>query len=61
MDSKQFFDAVVKLRELQKDYFKIRSSMALRASKKQEKLIDDEIVRVNTILSKKNKQGELGL
>lgn len=61
MDSKQFFDAVVKLRELQKDYFKTRSSMALRASKKQEKLIDDEIVRVNTILSKKNKQGELGL
>lgn len=61
MDSKQFFNAVVKLRELQKDYFKTRSSMALRAFKKQEKLIDDEIVRVNTILSKKNKQGELGL
>lgn len=61
MDSKQFFEAVVKLRELQKDYFKTRSSMALRASQKQEKLIDDEIVRVNTILSKNNKQGKLNL
>ena len=61
MNSKQFFEAVVKLRELQKDYFKTRSSMALSASKRQEKLIDDEIIRVNGILSDKNKQGELGL
>lgn len=35
--------------------------MALAASKKQEKIIDDEIVRVNGILSDKNKQGELDL
>lgn len=57
----EFFEAVVKLRELQKDYFKTRSSMALSASKRQEKLIDDEIVRVNTVLSNKNRQGKLGL
>lgn len=61
MNSKQFFEAVVKLRELQKRYFKSRLSMDLSASKRQEKLIDDEIARVDTILSNKNKQGELGL
>lgn len=61
MNSKQFFEAVVKLRELQKRYFKSRLSMDLSASKRQEKLIDDEIARVNTVLSNKNKQGELGL
>lgn len=38
MEAKQFFEEVVKLRKLQKDYFKTRSSMALRASKKQEQL-----------------------
>lgn len=59
MNSKQFFDAVVKLRNLQKEYYKTRSSMALSASKKQEKLIDDEIDRVNTVLANKAKQGEL--
>jgi len=61
MNSKQFFEAVVKLRELQKDYFKTRSSMALSASKRQEKLIDDEIERVSRVLEEKNKQGVLGL
>lgn len=61
MNSKQFFEAVVKLRELQKDYFKTRSSLALSASKRQEKLIDDEIERVSRVLEEKNKQGVLGL
>lgn len=35
--------------------------MALSACKRQEKLLDDEIARVNTVLPNKNKQGELGL
>lgn len=61
MDSKQFFEAVVKMRQLQKEFFRTRSSIALQASKNQEKLIDDEISRVNSVLSIKNKQGELGL
>lgn len=61
MNSKQFFEAVVKLRELQKDYFKTRSSLALSASKRQKKLIDDEIERVSRVLEEKNKQGVLGL
>lgn len=61
MNSKQFFESVVKMRQLQKEYFRTRSSITLQASKKQEKLIDDEISRVNSVLSGKNKQGELGL
>lgn len=60
MEAKQFFEEVVKLRQLQKDYFKTRSSMALRASKKQEQLIDNEIERVQSILDR-NKQMNLGL
>lgn len=51
MDHKQFFDAVVKLRYLQTTYSRSRSSMALTACKKQEKVIDDEIERVNRLVS----------
>lgn len=61
MKPKQFFEAVVKLRQLQKEYFRTRSSITLQTSKRQEKLIDDEISRVNSVLLGKNKQGELGL
>ena len=61
MKPKQFFEAVVKLRQLQKEYFRTRSSITLQASKRQEKVIDDEISRVNSVLLGKNKQGELGL
>lgn len=51
MDHKQFFDAVVKLRYLQTTYSRSRSSMALTACKKQEKVVDDEIERVNRLVS----------
>lgn len=61
MNNKQFFDAVVIMRRLQKEYFRTRSSLALQASKKQEKVIDDEITRVNNLLANRNKQGELEL
>lgn len=60
MDAKQFFEEVVKLRKLQKDYLKTRSSMTLNASRKQEKLIDDEIERALEKLGR-NKQMNLGL
>lgn len=60
MDAKQFFEEVVKLRKLQKDYFKTRSSMTLNASKKQEKLIDEEIERALEKIGR-NKQMNLGL
>lgn len=50
MDARTFFDEVAKMRQLQKDYFRTRSSLTLQASKKQEKLIDDEINRVQKVL-----------
>lgn len=52
MNAKQFYDEVVKLRRLQQEYFRIRSSGTLRASKKQEKLIDSEIDRVERLIQK---------
>lgn len=61
MNSKQFFEAVAKMRQLQIEYFKTRSSITLYASKKQEKLIDDEIDRVSVVLAERKKQGELKL
>lgn len=54
MNSKQFYYEVVKLRTLQKNYFQTRSSEILSASKRQEKLIDDKIERVNKLIQKKN-------
>lgn len=56
MNAKQFFDAVVKLRELQGRYFKERSTIALQTAKKQERIIDDEIKRVNQIQEQRKKQ-----
>lgn len=58
MNSREFFDAVVKLRELQKSYYKVRTSIALTACKRQEKMIDEEIVRVK---GKVEKDGQLRL
>jgi hypothetical protein len=52
MNAKQFYDEVVKLRRLQKEYFRIRSSGTLRTCKKQEKLIDSEIDRVERLIQK---------
>lgn len=59
MDAKEFFEKVVKMREAQKNYFKTRSSMALQLSKRLEKEIDEEIVRVNQIINKPNPQSSL--
>lgn len=41
-----FFNEVARLRDLQKQYFKMRTSSLLSACKRQEKLIDEEIARV---------------
>lgn len=58
MKPREFFDAVVKLREFQKAYIKTRTSTALAACKRQEKLIDEEITRVN---GQVEKDGQLRL
>ncbi len=54
MDSKQFFQLVEKMRELQKNYFRTRSQKALRECRIYESRIDTEIDRVNKVLSEKN-------
>lgn len=54
MNSKDFFDLVSNMRAKQKEYFKYRNNTLLKESKALEKQVDDEISRVNDILSKRN-------
>lgn len=50
MKQKEFFDAVVRMREKQQEYFKTKTSSALTESKRLERVIDDEIERVQRII-----------
>jgi hypothetical protein len=50
MNSKAFYDAVVRMRTAQKEYFKYRRPSDLQRSKQYEKVVDDEIARVERIL-----------
>lgn len=47
MNAKEFFDKVVEMRKLQKEYFKKRDAIVLKKAKEIEKEIDAEIDRVN--------------
>lgn len=49
MDAKNFFDLVSKMRDKQREYFRTRSTAALKESKQLEKRVDDEINRVNKL------------
>lgn len=49
MNSKEFYDKVVRMRAVQKAYFKTRSTASLNESKKLEREIDAEIERVTKI------------
>lgn len=49
MNARLFFDKVVEMRRLQKEYFKSRSHLVLEKSKAIEKEIDKEIKRVQDI------------
>lgn len=49
MNARQFFDKVVEMRRLQKEYFKSRSHLILEKSKAVEREIDQEIKRVQDI------------
>lgn len=53
MTPREFFDAVVEMRRLQKLYFDpmMRSREVLKRSKAQERIIDKEISRVNEIMT----------
>ena len=50
MDAKQFFTLVARMREKQREYFRTKSSTALRESKELERIVDTEIERVNRII-----------
>lgn len=50
MNSKEFFKLVERMRASQREYFRTRSSTALRDSKRLERDIDAEIERVHRIL-----------
>ena len=56
MKPREFYDKVVQMRRMQKEYFKTRSSIALQKSKQLEKEIDDEITRVEGILGRSETQ-----
>lgn len=58
MNAKQFFDEVARLRVLQKKYYKERSSTSLTACKRQEKVIDEEISRVQKVQEELEKRKE---
>lgn len=53
MDAQQFFRLVAKLRDKQKEYFRTRTQAALKESKHLEKAVDDEIDRVNKLLTER--------
>ncbi len=60
MKPREFYDKVVLMRRMQKEYFKNRSSIALQKSKQLEKEIDDEITRVEGILGRTEAQPHQG-
>lgn len=49
MNAREFYDKVVQMRRMQKEYFKTRSKEALQKSKQLEKEVDNEIARVEGI------------
>lgn len=54
MNAREFFYLVAQMRSAQKEYFRGRDQIALRAARKYENLVDAEIERVRQILSKKD-------
>lgn len=52
MNPKEFYDKVVQMRSMQKEYFRTRSKTALQESKRLEREIDMEIARVEGIVGK---------
>ncbi len=57
MKPRDFFDAVARMREKQKEYFRTRTSASLSESKRLEKVVDDEIKRVENIIYKQQNPG----
>lgn len=51
MNAREFFYLVAQMRSAQKEYFRGRDQIALRAARKYENMIDAEIERVRQIVS----------
>lgn len=51
MNSREFFYLVAQMRSAQKEYFKSRDQLVLRAARKLENEVDKEIARVRAILN----------
>ena len=56
MTPKEFYDAVVAMREAQKVYFYSRTTSSLQQAKRAEKKVDEEIERVTHLLRKKDEE-----
>ncbi len=57
MENKEFIEKVALMRKLQKEYFKLRSSLTLWAAKKAEIEVDTMILKLSKNVG--NKQGNL--
>ena len=59
MDHRDFFNKVALMRQLQQEYFRMRSRSVLTNCKNVERVIDAEIKRVNAIMDRRQKEQEL--
>ena len=53
MNARTFFNTVVLMRRYQREYFRTKSSSVLQYSKNYEKIIDEEIKRVEKLQQEK--------
>ena len=59
MDSREFFNKVALMRQLQQEYFRTRSRSVFTNCKNVERVIDAEIKRVSAIMERRQKEQEL--
>lgn len=61
MDAREFYETTKAMRAAQKEFFKTRESSALKEAKRLERVIDDEISRVELIEQQRGKPQQLTL
>ena len=60
MNAREFFYLVAQMRSAQKEYFRGRDQLALRAARKYEIMVDAEIERARQIVNKKDTAAPMG-
>ena len=60
MNAREFFYLVAQMRSAQKEYFRGRDPLALRAARTYENMIDAEIERVRQIVSESESTAPMG-